>query len=65
MKILPPIHVFKTLSPAVEALGLEAIDWRVLGEDFIAISQTKAGSSFVLILLILIIARRWDYPIPC
>ncbi len=47
---------FSSLTPDVEALGLEAVDWRVLGEDFIAISQTKAGSSFVLILLILIIA---------
>lgn len=47
---------FSALSPDVEALGLEAVDWRVLGEDFIAISQTKSGSSFVLILLILIIA---------
>ncbi|RLW68299.1 MAG: hypothetical protein B6D68_03930 [spirochete symbiont of Stewartia floridana] len=47
---------FAALVPDIEAMGLEAVDWRVLGEDFVAISQAKAGSSGVLILLILIIA---------
>jgi len=47
---------FKRLVPKVEALGLEAVNWRVLGEDFIAISQAKAGGTGTIIFLILIIA---------
>ena len=47
---------FAALVPEVEALGFEALDWRVLGEDFIAISQAKAGGTGAIIGLILIIA---------
>lgn len=47
---------FAALIPDVEALSFEALDWRILGADFIAISQAKAGSSGMIIFLILIIA---------
>ncbi|OQX29608.1 MAG: hypothetical protein B0D92_02770 [Spirochaeta sp. LUC14_002_19_P3] len=47
---------FAALAADVEALKLEAVPWQVLGADFVAISQAKAGSSGMVILLILIIA---------
>ena len=47
---------FDVLEDAAPALGLEALDWRILGEDFIAISQAKAGGTGTIIFLILIIA---------
>ena len=47
---------FDALVPDVETLGLEALDWRILGEDFIAISQAKTGGTGMIIFLILIIA---------
>ena len=47
---------FAALAPDVKSLGLEALDWRILGADFIAISKAKAGSSGMIIFLILIIA---------
>jgi ABC-type lipoprotein release transport system permease subunit len=47
---------FAELKPAVEKLGLEALDWRTLGADFIAISQAKSAGTGTIIFLILIIA---------
>jgi len=47
---------FAALVPDVESLGLEALDWRILGADFIAISRAKAGGTGMIIFLILIIA---------
>jgi len=47
---------FDLLATQVETLGLEALDWRTLGADFIAISQAKAAGTGLIILLILIIA---------
>lgn len=47
---------FSRLVPRVEELGLEALDWRVLGADFIAISEAKAGGTGMIVFLILIIA---------
>ncbi|MCK5737313.1 MAG: ABC transporter permease, partial [Spirochaetaceae bacterium] len=47
---------FAALVPEVEAQGFEALGWRILGADFIAISQAKAGGTGMIILLVLIIA---------
>lgn len=47
---------FAALKTDVEALGLEAPDWRILGADFIAISQAKTSGTASIIMLILIIA---------
>lgn len=47
---------FEALVPEIESVGLEALGWKILGADFVAISQSKAGSTGMIILLILIIA---------
>ncbi len=47
---------FAALVPKINEAGLEALNWQTLGEDFITMSQAEAGSSGVIILLILIIA---------
>ncbi len=47
---------FAALVPAVESMGLEALDWRTLGADFIAISQAKGAGTASIIILILVIA---------
>ncbi len=49
-------EAFAAMVPDVEELGLEALDWRILGADFIAISQAKAGGTGMIVFLILIIA---------
>lgn len=49
-------EAFAALVPEAESLGLEALDWRILGADFIAISQAKAGGTGMIVFLILIIA---------
>ncbi len=49
-------EAFAELVPDAETLGLEALDWRILGADFIAISKAKAGGTGMIIVLILIIA---------
>jgi ABC-type lipoprotein release transport system permease subunit len=47
---------FAALARNVGPLGLEALGWRVLGEDFVAISQAKGAGTGMIVLLILIIA---------
>ncbi len=47
---------FAALIPKINEAGLEALNWQTPGEDFISMSQAEAGSSLVIILLILIIA---------
>lgn len=47
---------FAALVPEVEKIGLEAVDWHVLGADFFAISQAKSAGTGMIIFLILIIA---------
>ncbi len=47
---------FNGLAARMQDLGLEALDWTILGADFIAISQAKGASSALIIFLILIIA---------
>jgi len=47
---------FNLLATQVGTLGLEAVDWKTLGADFIAISQAKTAGTGLIILLILIIA---------
>ena len=47
---------FAEMTPAVEALGLETLDWRILGKDFIDISQSKTWSTGMIIFMLLIIA---------
>ncbi len=47
---------FDRLVPQIEKLGLEALNWEILGADFIAISEAKSGGTGMIIMLILIIA---------
>ncbi len=49
-------EAFAKLKPKVKELGLEALNWRILGADFIAISQSQGAATGMIILLILIIA---------
>lgn len=49
-------EAFTQLAPEVEKLELEALDWKVLGEDFVLISQSKTWGTGVIIVMILIIA---------
>jgi ABC-type lipoprotein release transport system permease subunit len=47
---------FAALAGEVEKTGLQAVDWRVLGADFFAISRAKAAGTGTIVFLILIIA---------
>ncbi len=47
---------FAALVPELEKIGLEAVDWHILGADFFAISQAKGAGTGMIIFLILIIA---------
>ena len=46
-----------TIKEAAEPMGLEVLDWRILGKDFVALAEAKSeGSSTVLFLVFLIAA---------
>lgn len=47
---------FKSLLKPLSALGLEALDWKVLGADFITVSRTENTFDGLLLVILLIIA---------
>ena len=49
-------RAFAGLVPDIEASGLEALDWRVIGADYVAISEAKHGGTGMVVFLIMIIA---------
>lgn len=47
---------FAAIVPAVNELGLDALDWRTLGADFFAVSKGDLAGSAMIVILILVIA---------